>query len=152
MLRHLPRNLTPPPTPPPSANSPPAEKAYRQVRPGGGILSLQGLSVSTSDGRRTRSQVRAHVGGVHTWTTASRRRPTCPLLCCCMEPGAPLPAAARACRKPLARPRWGRPTCRARTAGGAAAHQQPRELPGRVGGFDEGGGGAGALWWEHWLG
>lgn len=27
------------------------------MRPGGGILSLQGLSVSTSDGRRTRSQV-----------------------------------------------------------------------------------------------
>lgn len=43
-----------------------AEKAYRQVCPsgGGGILSsLQGLSVSTSDGRRTRSQVCGFVMG-----------------------------------------------------------------------------------------
>lgn len=35
-----------------------AEKAYRQVRPGAGILSLTGLAAFTSDGRRTRSQVR----------------------------------------------------------------------------------------------
>lgn len=41
-------------------------------------------------------------------------------------------AAAHTCRLPL------------RAAGGAAAHQQPRELPGRVVQSDEGGGGAGA--------
>ncbi|KAI3423926.1 hypothetical protein D9Q98_009760 [Chlorella vulgaris] len=33
-----------------------SEKAYRQVRTNGGIVSLHGLSTFTSDGRRTRSQ------------------------------------------------------------------------------------------------